>query len=107
VARYEIEVQKKFALPAACVFLAVAAIAIALSIPRGGWPLLIGASVAVFGAYYVAMVTGESLANRLIVSPYVAMWGANAFLLAAALLAVRVRRGPRPSAGGGSVVVGG
>jgi lipopolysaccharide export LptBFGC system permease protein LptF len=87
-ARYEIEIQKKLALPVACVVLALTAIAIALSVPRGGAVLVIGGSLAVFGAYYVLMITGESLANQLVVSPFVAMWGANALLLAAALLSV-------------------
>jgi lipopolysaccharide export LptBFGC system permease protein LptF len=87
-ARYEIEIQKKLALPVACVVLALTAVAIALSVPRGGAVLVIGASLTVFGAYYVLMITGESLANQLVVSPFVAMWGANALLLAAALLSV-------------------
>jgi lipopolysaccharide export LptBFGC system permease protein LptF len=91
-ARYEIEFQKKLALPAACVFLALAAIAIALSVPRGGAGLVLGASLAVFGVYYVMLVTGESLANRLVVSPFVAMWAGNALLLIAALLAGSKRR---------------
>jgi lipopolysaccharide export LptBFGC system permease protein LptF len=86
--RYEVEVQKKFALPTACVVLALAAMAIALSVPRGGAVLVIGASMVVSGAYYVMLVTGESLADRLVVSPLVGMWGPNALLLAAALLAV-------------------
>ncbi|MEO6527623.1 MAG: LptF/LptG family permease [Gemmatimonadaceae bacterium] len=84
-ARYEVEVQKKLALPAGCVVLALAAMAIALSVPRGGAGLVIGVSLAVSGAYYVMLVTGESLADRLVVSPFVGMWGANALLLAAAL----------------------
>lgn len=91
-ARYEVEIQKKFALPAACVVLALVAMALAFSIPRGGAPLVIGASLAVFGAYYAMIVTGESLADRLIVSPFVAMWGANALLSAVALLAASRRR---------------
>jgi lipopolysaccharide export LptBFGC system permease protein LptF len=91
-ARYEVEFQKKLALPAACVFLALVAMAIALSVPRGGVGLVIGASLAVFGMYYAIIVTGESLANRLVVSPFIGMWGANALLLAAALLAGSKRR---------------
>ena len=93
-ARYEIEFQKKLALPAACVVLALFAIAIALSVPGGGAMLVAGASLAVFSAYYVLMITGESLANRLVISPFVGMWGANALLLAAALLAVSRPRAP-------------
>lgn len=91
--RFEVEIQKKFALPAACLVLALVAIAVALSAPRGGAALVIFASLAVFGAYYVMFVTGESLANQLLISPAVAMWGANALLLTAALVAVSRRAG--------------
>jgi lipopolysaccharide export LptBFGC system permease protein LptF len=91
-ARYEVEVQKKLALPAACMVLALVAMAIAFSVPRGGAAMVIGASVAIFGAYYVMLVAGESLADRLVVSPFVGMWGANALLLTAALLAAWRRR---------------
>jgi lipopolysaccharide export LptBFGC system permease protein LptF len=91
-ARYEVEIQKKFALPAACVVLALVAMTLALSLPRGGATLVVVASLAVFGAYYLMIVTGESLADRLVVSPFIAMWGANALLLAIALLAMSKRR---------------
>jgi len=92
-AGYEVEIQKKFALPAACVVLALVAIAVALSAPRGGAALVIAASLVVFGAYYVMFVTGESLAHQLVISPAAAMWGANALFLAAALLTVSRRAG--------------
>lgn len=101
-AAYEVEVQKKLALPAACVVMALAGVALALRVPqgrvpqsrvsRGGAGLVLGASWAVFGAYYVLLVTGEDLADRLVVPPVVGMWGANALVLAAALLVVRRRR---------------
>lgn len=106
-AMYEVEVQKKLALAAACVVMALAGVAIALRVPRGGAPLVIGASCVVFFAYYQLMVTGESLANRLVVSPFVGMWGANALVLAAALLAVWWRRAPTSSSGSGAVAISG
>jgi lipopolysaccharide export LptBFGC system permease protein LptF len=105
IAGYEIEVQKKFALPAACVVMAFAGVAFALRAPRGGAGLVIGASFAVFGMYYMLLMTGEDLANRLLVSPFVAMWGANALLLAAASLAVWRRRAPGAPGGSGAVAI--
>jgi len=90
--RYEVEIQKKLALPAACIVLALAAIAIALSVPRGGAVLVIVASLAVFSAYYVLIMTGETLADRLVISPFLAMWGPNLLLLGVAMLAVSARR---------------
>jgi lipopolysaccharide export LptBFGC system permease protein LptF len=91
-ARYQIEIQKKFALPAACVVLALVAIAIGFRVPQGGAGLVIGASLAVFGAYYVMLVAGETLANRLVVSPFIGMWTANVLLLTTVLLAGSKRR---------------
>ena len=91
-ARYEVEFQKKLALPAACVVLALFAVAIAVRLPGGGAALVGGASLTVLGTYYMLMITGESLANQRVVSPFVAMWGANALLLAAAVLAMWRRR---------------
>lgn len=96
VASLEVEIHKKFALPAACVVLALAAMAIAWSVPRGGTPLLLGASLSLVALYYVMLMAGETLAERLVVSPMVAMWGANGVvLLLATILAwlAGVRRG--------------
>lgn len=95
VAAYEVEIHKKFALPAACLALALAALAIAFSFPRGGRWLVFGASLVVLGAYYAMLMTGENLAERLVISPVVAMWGANALLLTVALLGVWRRNGLR------------
>ena len=87
-AAYEVEIQKKFALAASCLVLALAGATIALRFPRGGTGLVIGAGGVVFTGYYISLVAGESLADQQVVSPFVAMWMANAFLLAVILLLV-------------------
>lgn len=93
-AAYEVELQKKLALPAACVVLALAGVAIARLAPRGGAGLVVGASLALVLAYYALLVTGEDLADRLIVSPVVGTWSANVLFVALATLALwwRARR---------------
>ena len=85
---YEVEIQKKFALAASCLVLALAGAAMAIRFPRGGVGLALGAGVVVATGYYFSLVAGESLANRQVLSPIVAMWMANALLLAVALLLV-------------------
>jgi lipopolysaccharide export LptBFGC system permease protein LptF len=105
VASYEVEVHKKFALPAACMVLALAGMAIAWRFPRGGTWMLLGASLAVFSVYYVMLMAGENLADRLVISPLVAMWGANALLLGVALLVGWRRGGPSARGGRGAVVL--
>lgn len=87
-AAFELEVQKKFALAAACLLMALAAATIALRFPRGGVGLVIGASGVVFTGYYLAIAGGEALADSAVLSPFLAMWMANAILLVLTLLLV-------------------
>ena len=74
---YLVELHKKYAIPAACIVFVLAAIPIAIRFPHGGVGLCIGASMAVFLIYYVFLIAGESLANRLIVAPALVMWAPN------------------------------
>jgi lipopolysaccharide export LptBFGC system permease protein LptF len=92
---YEVEIHKKFALAAACIVLALSGAAIGLRFPRGGSMLVIGASVVVFIGYYAALIAGETLAGRMLISPGVAMWAGNVMLLALALLLLWRRGSPR------------
>ena len=93
IARYEIELQKKFSLAAACAVLALVAAGVGIRFPRGGSLLVVIASLVVFGVYYVGFIGGETLANRLVISPGLAMWGPNVLVaLAAILLTWRANR---------------
>ena len=74
---YEVEIQKKFALAAACFIFVLLGAPIALRFPRGGVGLTIGVSLVVFGLYYVGLIAGESLARRGMMPPVVSMWLAN------------------------------
>ncbi len=93
-ASFEFEVQKKFALPAACVVLTLIAMALAFRLPLGGSWLVVGASVVILCAYYAMLMTGEDLAYRMMVSPLVGMWGANAIMTTIALLIAWSARTP-------------
>lgn len=89
--RYDVEIQKKFALAFACIVFVMIGAPIALRFPRGGVGLVIGASVGIFALYYIGLVGGEALADRLIVGPFLAMWLTNIlFLGIAALLLSRM-----------------
>lgn len=92
VVGYQVEVQKKFVLPVACLFLALAGMAIAFRFPLGGMVLVIGAGAVVIIAYYLALTAGESFAEQLVVPPFVGMWGANVLLFTLSLLLVWGRR---------------
>ena len=103
--RYGVEIEKKFSLAAACIVFVLIGAPIALRFPHGGIGLVIGVSFVVFATYYVALIGGEELANRGIVSSFWAMWGANVlFVVAAFLLILRMGHEANTARGGGNFV---
>jgi lipopolysaccharide export LptBFGC system permease protein LptF len=104
---YEIEIQKKYAIAAGCVILALVAAALGLRFPSGGGKLVLAASSLVFMGYYLMMVAGEMLADQQLLSPLVAMWMGNAVLLTFALLIVRQPSTAGPSHGVESLAIDG
>jgi lipopolysaccharide export system permease protein len=85
---YSVEAHKKYAIPAACVVFVLVGVPIALRFPSGGVGLVAGASMVIFGLYYVGLIAGESLANRLIVPPFWAMWAPNLLFAATGIIAL-------------------
>src|SRR5207244_1072449 len=76
-ATYEVEIHKKYAIAVACLVFALVGAPIALRFQRGGVGLVLGVSVAVFTVYYIGLIGGEELGDRLLVSPFLAMWTPN------------------------------
>jgi lipopolysaccharide export system permease protein len=102
MSKYAVEVQKKFALSMACFVFVLFGPPIALRFPRGGVGVTIGVSLIVFGAYYVCLMAGETLADKGTVEPVIAMWAANViFTLAGLVLLLRVEKTADGSRGGG------
>lgn len=99
--RYDVEIQKKFSLAAACVIFVLIGAPIALRFPRGGVGLVIGVSFVIFGIYYVGLIGGETLADKGYLPPWLAMWAANIMLaLIGVALAARMGRESATSRGG-------
>lgn len=98
---YLVEIHKKLAIAAACFVFALLGVPVALRFPRGGAGLVIGASVVVFAIYYVGLIVGEDLGDRLIVTPFLSMWVPNLLFGALGLLGIWVMRRASPTARGG------
>ncbi len=95
----EVEFHKKFSLPAACVVFVLLGAPLGMRVRRAG-PAVAFVSVAFFLFYWLALIGGEELAERLLLPPWLAMWlpnlvlggwGAIATLRAAELLRPRAR----------------
>ena len=74
---------------------------IALRFQRGGVGLVLGVSVAVFTVYYIGLIGGEELGDRLILSPFFAMWTPNLIFAIAGLFGLWRIRKPGNSPHGG------
>ena len=74
-----VEIHKKFALPVACVVFVLIGAPIGMRVKRAG-PAVAFLSIGFFLFYYVCLIGGEELANRLILPAWLAMWLANVVL---------------------------
>lgn len=77
VNQFWVEIHKKGTIPAACIVFVLIGATIAVRFPRGGVALVVGVSLVCFGVYYVFLIVGEDLSDRLWVSPLLAMWAPN------------------------------
>ena len=100
-ATYEVEIQKKLTIATACIVFALVGIPVALRFPRGGVGLVIGTSVVVFAIYYIGLIGGEDLGDRLILSPFLAMWTPNLIFCVVGLVGLWVVRSEGSPARGG------
>ncbi len=84
MAGLEVEIHKKFSLPAACLVFILLGAPLGVRVRRAG-PAVAFLSIGFFLFYYLCLVGGEELANRLILSPALAMWLPNVVLGAVGL----------------------
>ncbi len=99
--RYWVEVHKKWAISMACISFVIIGIVLALRFPRGGIGLVIGGGLLIFSVHYVGLTAGESLADRGLVAPWVAMWSPNIVLTVLGLIGLlRVSRESGSTRGG-------
>jgi lipopolysaccharide export system permease protein len=80
--KYMVEFHKKFAIPAACLVFVLLGVPMAVNTSRSGKGISVSLALAVYLVYYLFLVGGEKFADRGKIPPAVAMWSANAILLA-------------------------
>lgn len=72
-----VEIQKKYAIPVACMVFVLIGAPMGVLARRGGLATGVSLSLGFFLLYWAFLIGGEDLADRRIVSPFVAMWAAN------------------------------
>ena len=76
-ANYSVELNKKYAIPAACIVFVIIGVPAALRFRGGGLGMVIGVGMSIFAVFYIGLIAGEALANKLIVSAFISMWAPN------------------------------
>ena len=92
---YEIELQRRFALPAACLVLAMVGIPLGLSARKGGKSTGFVLTILLVFVYYFFSLIGVSMARQSKVTPWEGVWAGNIFFFFCGLVLLwRVDRMP-------------
>ncbi|MDK2975685.1 MAG: lipopolysaccharide export system permease protein [Candidatus Marinimicrobia bacterium] len=75
--KYLVEVHKKVSMPVACIIFVLVGAPLGIIARRGSMGVAVGVSVVFFLVYWASLMGGERLADRAIISPWVAMWSSN------------------------------
>jgi lipopolysaccharide export system permease protein len=72
-----VEIHKKYSIPVACVVFVLIGAPLGVMARRGSLAAGGGLSLGFFLVYWAFLIGGEDLADRQIISPFIAMWAAN------------------------------
>ena len=80
ISQYMVEVHKKYSIPMACIVFILIGAPLGIMARRGG--LAVGASYSIFFVilYWAFLIGGETRADKMVISPWLAMWSANMVL---------------------------
>lgn len=89
ISRYRVEIHKKYSIPLSCVIFVLLGAPLAIRSGKKGMTMAIAFSIFFFLIYYVFLISGEKMADRQLLAPWVAMWMPNIILFALSILLIR------------------
>ena len=72
-----VEWHKKYSIPIACVVFVLVGAPLGILVRQRGWAVGAGLSIGFFLLYWAFLIAGENLADRQLISPFMAMWSSN------------------------------
>lgn len=89
--QYIVEIQKKYAIPVACLIFVLIGAPLGIIIRKGNFGISAIMSLAFYIIYWIFLIGGEKLADRNIISPFWGMWLGNIVIgISAILLTIRI-----------------
>ncbi|MCD6307989.1 MAG: LptF/LptG family permease [Candidatus Latescibacteria bacterium] len=94
ISEYQVEIHKKNSIPVAALVFVLIGASLGMLVRRSGVSIGIGMSIGFFTLYYMFLIAGENIADRMIIEPWLAMWLPNIILgpVGAALFVHAARR---------------
>jgi lipopolysaccharide export system permease protein len=87
--KYLVEMHKKVAMPISAIIFVLIGAPLGMIVRRGGLGTSGGISLAFFLIYWGILMTGERLADRLLMAPWLAMWAGNIIFALIGMILVR------------------
>ncbi|MGB0347601.1 MAG: LptF/LptG family permease, partial [Balneolaceae bacterium] len=75
--KFLVEIHKKFSIPMACVVFVLLGAPIGMMTRKGNFGYAALISAIILTVYWVSIIQGEKLADRLFISPFIGMWAFN------------------------------
>jgi len=93
IEKYDVEIYKKYALPAVVIIFVFIGAPLGVMVKKGGFGVAASISLFFFLLYWAFLIGGEKLAERDFISPFIGMWAANILLtIAGIIITVKTNR---------------
>lgn len=80
IAEFLVEIHKKFSIPFACIIFVLIGAPVGMMTRKGNIGFAAIISAIILTLYFIAIIQGEKLADRLYITPFMGMWGINILL---------------------------
>lgn len=77
IRQYEVEIQKKYAIPFACLIFVLVGCPLGIRTRGGNFGISAAITLAFYIFYWICLIGGEKLADRGFISPFIGMWAGN------------------------------
>ena len=88
IAEFTVEVHKKLSIPFACVVFVLLGAPIGMLTRKGNIGVAAIISAVLLTVYFIAIIQGEKFADRMIISPFMGMWGINIIYMTIGLILI-------------------